>query len=109
MDLSQIMGMAQKLKEQMAEAEAQADRVHVVGEAGGGLVKVTMSGRMHVQRVQIDPKCLKDDPALLEDLVRAAVNDGVHKVTQELQGNMGAMARGMGIDLSALGLGGPKP
>jgi len=93
--LGDIMQQAQKMQAEMQKAqEAMADR-EVVGEAGAGLVTVTMTGRHDVRRVHVDPSVLSEDKAVLEDLLAAAVNDAVRRVEatnreamQELTGGM---------------------
>jgi nucleoid-associated protein EbfC len=73
--------------------QAQVASIEVTGESGGGMVKVTMSGRHEVKRVQIEPAVASDDRELLEDLIAAAVNDAVHRVESAIQEKMaGAMA-----------------
>jgi DNA-binding YbaB/EbfC family protein len=80
----------QKAQEQLAAAE-------VVGEAGAGLVKVTMTGRHDVRRVTIDPSLLSEDKEILEDLLAAAVNDAVRRVEEKNRDMMASMTQGMGI------------
>ena len=78
--LGDIMQQAQKMQAEFAKAqEAMAER-EVVGEAGAGLVRVTMTGRHDVRRVEIDPGVLSEDKVVLEDLLAAAVNDAVRRV-----------------------------
>ncbi len=74
------MKQAQRLQEDMERAQAELSMTEVVGESGGGLVKVTMLGNRDVKAVKIDPVLLTDDVAMLEDLVAAAMNDATRKV-----------------------------
>jgi DNA-binding YbaB/EbfC family protein len=79
-DIQHLMRQARKLEKAMEEAKTRLGEVVVEGEAGGGLVKVTMDGRCSVQRIQIDEKAIDPaDKALLEDLVAAAVNAAADK------------------------------
>jgi len=78
--LGNIMKQAQRLQEDMERAQAELSMTEVVGESGGGLVKVTMLGNRDVKAVKIDPVLLTDDVAMLEDLVAAAMNDATRKV-----------------------------
>ena len=66
-------------------------------EAGGGLVKVTMSARFVVKRIQIDPELLKDDPEMIEDLIAAAINDGVRQAEQISDEKMNSTTAGAGL------------
>jgi len=67
----------------------------VTGEAGAGLVKVTMNGRHDVKSVRIAPELLQDDVTMLEDLLAAAVNDAVRKVERASTERMAGMAQGL--------------
>jgi len=74
------MQQAQQMQAELQKAqEAMADR-EVIGEAGAGLVKVTMNGRHDVRGVEIDPVVLGEEKTVLEDLLAAAVNDAVRRV-----------------------------
>jgi len=64
----------------MQQAQEDLAKLEVTGESGAGLVKVTMTGRHDVRRVEIDDSLVGDDKEMLEDLVAAAVNDAVRKV-----------------------------
>jgi nucleoid-associated protein EbfC len=92
-NMGNLMKQAQAIKENVEKAQAEVASIEVVGESGGGMVRVTMSGRHEVKRVQIEPAVASDDRELLEDLVAAAVNDAVHRVEARIQEKMaGAMA-----------------
>lgn len=93
--LGDIMQQAQKMQAELAKAQQAVARREVVGEAGAGLVRVTMNGRHDVRRVEIDPSVLAEDKVVLEDLLAAAVNDAVRRVEtanreamQELTGGL---------------------
>jgi nucleoid-associated protein EbfC len=92
-NMGNFLKQAQQIKENVEKAQAQVASIEVTGESGGGMVKVTMSGRHEVKRVQIEPAVASDDRELLEDLIAAAVNDAVHRVESAIQEKMaGAMA-----------------
>jgi nucleoid-associated protein EbfC len=92
-NMGNFIKQAQQIKENVEKAQAQVASIEVTGEAGGGMVKVTMSGRHEVKRVQIEPAVASDDRELLEDLIAAAMNDAVHRVESAIQEKMaGAMA-----------------
>ncbi len=95
--LGNIMKQAQKLQEDMQKAQEEIAAMEVSGEAGAGMVKVTMTGRNEVRKVEIDPSLFEDDREMVEDLVAAAVNDAVQKVQRESQERMSGMAEGMGL------------
>lgn len=95
--IGNLMKQAQQMQENMRRMQEQLATQEVEGQAGAGLVKVTMTCRHDVKRVSIDPSVVGDDRELLEDLVAAAVNDAVRKVESTVQEKMGAMSAGMGL------------
>ena len=103
MDINALMNMAKNVQERMQEAQAEASKVRVEGDAGGGMVKVTLDGKFRAVKVDIDPKLIGDDVAMLEDLVAAAFNQAVVKVGEELQASMSSAAGIPGFDLSQFG------
>ncbi len=97
-NMNDLLKQAQKMQEQLMEAQAAAAERVVEGQAGGGVVKVTVSGGMEFQSVHIDPDAVDpDDVSMLEDLVLAAIHDAVAKVNELSQQAMG------GLDLGGLG------
>ena len=98
MDIKDLMKQAQQMQEQMQKAQQDMASKEVQGEAGAGLVKVTMNGRHDVRRVNIDSSLLSEDKEILEDLLAAAVNDAVRKVEAANKEAMSGLAGG--VDLS---------
>jgi DNA-binding YbaB/EbfC family protein len=86
--IAAMMQKAQKMQQELAATE-------VEGQAGAGLVKVTMTGKHDVKRVSIDPSLLADDRDMLEDLVAAAFNDAVRRVESTQQEKMAGLTGGM--------------
>lgn len=78
--LGHLMKQAQKIQEDFQQAQNELASMEVTGEAGAGMVSITMTGRHDVRSVRIDPALMGEDREMLEDLVAAAVNDAVHKV-----------------------------
>lgn len=93
--LGNIMKQAQRMQEEMQKAQAELAEQEVTGEAGGGMVKITMNGKHEVRRVEIDPSLLEDDKEMLEDLVAAAVNDASHRVAEKMQESMSGLTAGL--------------
>lgn len=93
--MKQLQGMQAQMQENMEKMQAELNGLDVEGSAGAGLVKVTMSGRHDVKRVNIDSSLMTEDKEMLEDLLAAAVNDCVRKVEDENKKRMGNMAGGM--------------
>ena len=77
--IGNMMQQVQRMQQDMQRAQEELANIEVVGQAGGGAVKVTMTARMDVRRVQIDPAMAGDDIEMLEDLIAAAMNDAVNK------------------------------
>lgn len=95
--MGNIMKQAQKMQEQMQQAQEELAKQQVTGESGGGMVKVTMNGKHEIHRVDIDESLMGDDKEMLEDLVAAAVNDGVKKVAANMQDSMSDMTAGLNL------------
>jgi nucleoid-associated protein EbfC len=93
--LAGLMKQAQTMQENMKQAQDAIAATEVEGEAGGGMVKVVMTGRHDVKRVTIAPALLSDDKDMLEDLVAAAMNDAVRKVEAVSQQKMAGLTAGM--------------
>jgi DNA-binding YbaB/EbfC family protein len=93
--LGNILKQAQKMQEELQKTQEQLAREEVVGESGGGMVKVTMNGRHEVTRVAIDPSLLEDDKDMLEDLVAAAFNAAAKKVGERMQESMSGLTSGL--------------
>lgn len=100
--LGDLMKQAQAMQERMQQLQEEMAATEVDGESGAGLVKVTMNGRHEVRRVNIDASLMSEDKEVLEDLVAAACNDAVRKVTAEQQEKMSGMASGLGLPLDKM-------
>lgn len=95
--LGNLMKQAQQMQANMQKAQEEIASMEVTGESGGGMVKVTLTGRHEARRVEIDPSLLGDDKEMLEDLVAAAINDAAHKVEAVTQERMAGMATGLNL------------
>lgn len=95
--IGQLMRQAQQMQENLKKAQAELEALEVSGEAGGGMVKVTMSCKHEVRAISIDPELLGDDREMLEDLVAAAVNDALRKVERTVQEKYSGMTAGLGL------------
>lgn len=92
-----MMKQAQAMQASMQKAQAEIETIEILGESGGGMVKVTMNGKHEVKKVQIEPAVAGDDREMLEDLVAAAINDAVHKVDVRVQEKMAALTAGLNL------------
>jgi DNA-binding YbaB/EbfC family protein len=105
-DLGGLLGMAMDLQQQVAAAQQQAAEKLVTGQAGGGAVRIAVTGGFEFRSVTIDPEAFEpDDVEMLQDLVLAALHDAVDRV-HELQAAADPLAAMGGLDFGALDLGG---
>lgn len=95
--MGNIMKQAQQMQEKMQKAQEEIANMEVTGEAGAGMVKVTMLGNHNVKRVDIDESLMEDDKEMIEDLVAAAINDAVRRVAETSQQRMSELTGGMGL------------
>lgn len=93
--LAGLMRQAQQMQENMKKAQESLAEIVVEGASGGGLVKVSMTCRHDVKRVEIDPSLLEDDKDMIEDLVAAAFNDALRKAEATAQEKMATVTAGM--------------
>ena len=89
--INDLMKQAREMQENMQRAQEEMANTEVEGQAGAGMVKVTMTGRYDVKRVHIDDAAMGEDREVLEDLLAAAVNDAVKKVESNNQNALGGM------------------
>ena len=95
--IGNLLKQAQEMQANMQKMQEEMANMEVEGQSGGGMVKVTMTGRHDVKRVFIDPSLLNDDKDMLEDLIAAAVNDAVRHVEKMTQERVSGMTGGMGL------------
>jgi DNA-binding YbaB/EbfC family protein len=95
--LGGLMQQAQKMQEEMQKQQAELANKTIIGEAGAGIVKVTLTGKNQLKALDIDYDMLDGDMEMMEDLIIAAFNDAHNKIATEQQGSMADMMGG--IDL----------
>ena len=102
-NMQQMMKQVQKMQADMAKAQEALKDEEVSATSGGGMVTVKVSGDQVLKSIEIKPEAIDpDDPELLQDMVLAAVNEGM-RASQELAAKkMGGLTGGM--DLGGLGL-----
>lgn len=96
-NFNNMMKQAQAMQANLQKAQAEIASIEVVGEAGGGMVKVTMNGQHNVKRVQLEPAIVSEDREMLEDLIAAATNDAVKKVEARIQEKMASVMGGLNL------------
>lgn len=96
--LGDMMRKAQEMQAQMQKQQEEMKLLEITGEAGAGMVKVTLNGSHEAKKVEIDPAVMgtgADDKEMLEDLIAAAINDASHKLANEVQSKMADVTAGM--------------
>lgn len=96
MNIAEIMKQAGQMQAKMADMQEALEKVFVTGQAGGGLVKVTMSGKFTVKMVEIDPSLLTpDEKEMVEDLILTALADAKSKAEAVAAEQMKAVTAGL--------------
>ena len=108
MNINMLMQQAQRMQKEvennMKKANEALAQTEVHAEAGGGLVKVTMTCRNVVKRIEINPELLQDDPDMIEDLIAAAMNDAARQAEAISEEKMKSANSGMGLPPGLAGL-----
>lgn len=89
--MGNLMKQAQQMQANMEKVQKELANLEITGQAGGGMVKVVMTGKHDVKRVSIEDALFEDDKEMLEDLIAAAVNDAVRQVEKTSQDSMAGM------------------
>ena len=93
--LGDLMKQAQQMQERVQKLGEEVAKTEVCGESGAGLVKITMTGRHDVRKVNIDSSLLGEDKDVLEELIAAAMNDAVRRAEKNQQGKMSELMAGI--------------
>lgn len=97
-NLGQLMKQAQEMQAKMAELQTKLAEAEVTGQAGGGMVQVTLNGKFDLRRVKIDPSIAKpDDVEVMEDLIVAAFADAKSKAEAQVQEEMKRLTGGLNL------------
>lgn len=95
--LGDLMQKAQEMQKDMQKAQEELANTLVTGQSGGGMVSITMKGTHEVTKVELDDILLSDDKDMLEDLIAAAMNDAVHKISKNSKDGMADMTSGLNL------------
>lgn len=108
MNINMLMQQAQRMQKEVEnnikKAKEELATVEVHAEAGGGLVKVIMTARNVVKRIEINPELLQDDPDMIEDLIAAAMNDAARQAEAVSEERMKSVNQGMGLPPGLAGM-----
>ena len=95
MNMQQLMKQAQQMQEKM---QKQMETIVVDATAGGGMVSVKMNGQKQLLSIQLDPEVVTSgDKDMLQDLIVAAVNEGIRKVDEAMAEQLGSLTGGLKI------------
>lgn len=95
--IGKMMKKMQQMQDDMKKSEDELNELEITGEAGAGLVKITLNGRKECKKVDIDDSVFEDDKDMLEDLIAAAINDASHKADKEREDRMCGVTSGLNI------------
>jgi len=108
MDMGAMMKQVQKMQADMLKAQEELKDVVVDASAGGGMIKVTMSGDLELRSVEIDPDAVDpEDVEMLQDMVMAAINEALRAAQEAANNKMGGVTGGAGLGGLGGGLGLP--
>ena len=96
--MNSVIQQAQKMQEEMEKVQAETEKETVEASSGGGMVKVVVTGKKELESISIDPEAVDpEDIETLEDLILAAVNEGIKKADEMMSEKMGAVTGGINI------------
>ncbi len=93
--MGNLMKQAQQMQDRMQKMQEEVANMEVTGEAGAGLVKITITGSYSVRRIHIDESLMGDEKDMLEDLIAAAFNDASRRVEETQKEKMSSISGGM--------------
>lgn len=103
MNMQQIMRQAQKMQKKMEEAQEEAGNQIVEAASGGGMVTVKVNGRQELLEISIEKDVVNpDDIEMLQDLIVAAVNEGMKKSQQMMQEKLQSITGGLGLNIPGM-------
>ncbi len=97
MGLGEIMKRAQEMQKKLQDIQKQVADMEIVGQSGGGMVKIVMTGQHYAKKVTLDTNLFKEEKSVIEDLIAAAINDATDKIEKSLRGKMSGLAGGINM------------
>ena len=93
--INKMIKKAQEMQSQMEKAQAELNSIEIEGQAGGGMVSVTVNGHKELVALNIDPEILNEDKEMIEDMILAAVNQGLQNAGKIAEEKMNSITGGM--------------
>jgi len=94
-NMAKMLKQAQEVQKQIENVQSELDDLHIHGEAGGGMVKATVNGKMEMLDLSLQDEILEEDKDMIEDLIISAVNNAMSKAQEESQSRMNSVTGGM--------------
>ena len=95
--IGQLMKRAQQMQEKMQKAQEELQNIIVHGESGGGMVKISITCKNEIKKIDIDDSLFSEERDMLEDLLIAAFNDAIRKADKKTQESMSGMTSGLNL------------
>tara|TARA_B100001109_G_scaffold47152_1_gene38012 strand:+ start:1555 stop:1878 length:324 start_codon:yes stop_codon:yes gene_type:complete len=95
--IGQLMKQAQQMQEKMQKAQEELQNIIVHGESGGGMVKISITCKNEIKKIDIDDSLFSEERDMLEDLLIAAFNDAIRKADKKTQESMSDMTSGLNL------------
>jgi hypothetical protein len=95
--IGQLMKQAQQMQEKMQKAQEELQNIIVNGESGGGMVKISITCKNEIKKIDIDDSLFSEERDMLEDLIIAAFNDAIRKAEKKTQESMSGMTSGLNL------------
>ncbi|NOX26510.1 MAG: YbaB/EbfC family nucleoid-associated protein [Deltaproteobacteria bacterium] len=103
MDMDKIMQQAQQLQQRMSVVQNELAKQKITSSVGGGMVTAVVNGKNELLEIKIEKEVIDaDDPAMLQDLIVAAVNDAMQKSKEAAQGEMSKLTGGLNMNIPGL-------
>ena len=96
-DFSKILDQAKELQSKMKESQEKIKQIEVIGESGGGIVKVILNGEGDINKIELSDEVIKEDKTLIEDLIKAAHNNAKAKLKTKTSEEIAKATGGLGI------------
>ena len=93
--INKMIKKAQEMQSQMEKAQAELNSIEIEGQAGGGMVSVKVNGHKELVELNIDPEILNEDKEMIEDMILAAVNQGLQNAGKVADEKMNSITGGM--------------
>jgi len=89
---SDLIKKAQEMQKKLQDMQKQMMETEIIGQSGGGMVKITMTGHHYARRVVLDSSVLKEDKSVIEDLIAAAINDATDKIEKHMRDKVSGLS-----------------